>query len=225
MAQEKINAVKEKELVEILLTNESAIDSLVEFALINSYYLKSFDAELAQEYENVLQERNKWLSTFRLGINFFSINTSIDGQNQSVTTAGLLPNLGLTLGVDPEKFVNRRSYIREAQLNVERAENQLKNQRKQIRTEVVDLFYTYLEALGILQLRDVANQTQEEQLLLLTEKFKKGESRMEEVLLTQNAYNLTQEALMRAELDVRKLRRQISILIGDTETVNIQPAQ
>ncbi len=216
-AQQDVDVAKEIEIVEVLLSTEAAIDSLVDLALLNSYYLKSFDAELAQQYENVKQEKNKWLSTFRMGINFFSLNTSVDGQNQSVTTAGLLPNLGITLGIDPEKFINRRSYIREAEYNIVRAENSLKNQRKAVRTQVVDIFYAYLEALGIAQLRESANQTQSEQVTLVTERFRKGEADMEEVLLTQNGMNLTQEAVLKAELSVRKIRRQIAIMISDTE--------
>lgn len=217
IAQEQIDIDREIELVEVLLANEEAIDSLVDLALRNSYYLKSFDAELAQQYENVKQEKNKWLSTFRMGINFFSLNTSVDGANQSVTTAGLLPNLGVTLGIDPEKFINRRSYIREAEYNIVRAENSLKNQRKEVRIQVVDIFYTYLEALGVAQLRVAANQTQSEQVTLVTERFRKGEAGMEEVLLTQNGLNITQEAVLKAELTVRKIRRQIAIMISDTE--------
>ncbi|WOK04285.1 TolC family protein [Imperialibacter roseus] len=224
-ARQEIDVAKEIELVEVLLSNEAAIDSLVELALVNSYYLKSFDSELAQQYENVKQEKNKWLSTFRMGINFFSLNTSLDGQNQSVTTAGLLPNLGITLGIDPEKFINRRSYIREAEYNIVRAENSLKNQRKAVRTQVVDIFYTYLEALGIAQLRISANQTQSEQVTLVTERFRKGEAGMEEVLLTQNGMNLTQEAVLKAELSVRKIRRQISIMISDTEAASATSEQ
>ncbi|MEQ8687099.1 MAG: TolC family protein [Imperialibacter sp.] len=224
-AQQEIDVAREIELVEVLLTNEAAIDSLVDLALVNSYYLKSFDAELAQQYENVKQEKNKWLSTFRMGINFFSLNTSVDGQNQSVTTAGVLPNLGITLGIDPEKFINRRSYIREAEYNIVRAENSLKNQRKAVRTQVVDIFYAYLEALGIAQLRISANQTQSEQVTLVTERFRKGEAGMEEVLLIQNGMNLTQEAVLKSELAVRKIRRQISIMISDTEAASATSEQ
>ncbi|MEQ8812074.1 MAG: TolC family protein [Imperialibacter sp.] len=224
-AQQEIDVAREIELVEVLLTNEAAIDSLVDLALVNSYYLKSFDAELAQQYENVKQEKNKWLSTFRMGINFFSLNTSVDGQNQSVTTAGVLPNLGVTLSIDPEKFINRGSYIRKAEYNIVRAENSLKNQRKAVRSQVVDIFYTYLEALGIAQLRISANQTQSEQVTLVTERFRKGEAGMEEVLLIQNGMNLTQEAVLKSELAVRKIRRQISIMISDTEAASATSEQ
>lgn len=206
-----------RQSIEILLSNESAIDSLVNLAITNSYAINGYKAELLQQHENVRQERTRWLSTFRLGINFFSMTTSVNSLDQSITRVGVLPNLGFNLTVDPEKFINRSSYIREAQQNVVRAESQVSNQRKMLRTEIVGLFYTYLESLGILELRTSASQNMAEQCLLIEEKFKKGEGRMEDLLNSQNALVLARESLLKAQLNVRKLRKEINILISDSE--------
>lgn len=206
-----------RQSIEILLSNESAIDSLVNLAITNSYAINGYKAELLQQHENVRQERTRWLSTFRLGINFFSMTTSVNSLDQSITRVGVLPNLGFNLTVDPEKFINRSSYIREAQQNVVRAESQVRNQRKMLRTEIIGLFYTYLESLGILELRTSASQNMAEQCLLIEEKFKKGEGRMEDLLNTQNALVLARESLLKAQLNVRKLRKEINILISDSE--------
>ncbi|HQQ95795.1 MAG TPA: TolC family protein [Cyclobacteriaceae bacterium] len=206
-----------RQSIEILLSNESAIDSLVNLAITNSYAINGYKAELLQQHENVRQERTRWLSTFRLGINFFSMTTSVNSLDQSITRVGVLPNLGFNLTVDPEKFINRSSYIREAQQNVVRAENQVSNQRKMLRTEIVGLFYTYLESLGILELRTSASQNMAEQCLLIEEKFKKGEGRMEDLLNSQNALVLARESLLKAQLNVRRLRKEINILISDSE--------
>ncbi len=208
----------EKESVEMLLDSEATLDSLTDNAIKNSYLLKSFEGELSQEYENVKQEKNKWLSTFRLGVNFFSLNTSVNAQDQSVTTAGVLPNLGLTLGIDPEKFINRQSYIREAKYNVIQAENQLKNQRRQTRDEIIRFYYLYLEALGIVELRDAANQMQIERCVIMEERFRKGEAQMDEVLQHQSAYVLTQEALLKARIAARKIKKEIELFTSDTES-------
>jgi outer membrane protein TolC len=208
---------QERKIIEMVLASEAALDSITDQALANSYYLKSFEGELAQQYENVRQERNKWLSTFRLGINFFSVNTTTNGQDQSVTTAGLLPNLGLTLGIDPEKFINRGSYIREAQYNVVRSDNQLRHQRRQIRDEILRLYYQYLEQLSLTELHDEANQTQLAHTILMEEKFKKGEATLDEVLLNQSAYVLTQESLLKSQIGLRKLRHQIRLFTSSTE--------
>ena len=200
-----------------MLSNESAIDSLVGLAIANSYAINGYKAEVLQQHENVRQERTRWLSTFRLGINFFSMTTSVNSLDQSITRVGVLPNLGFNLTVDPEKFINRSSYIREAQQNVVRAESQVSNQRKMLRTEIVGLFYTYLESLGILELRMSASQNMAEQCLLIEEKFKKGEGRMEDLLNSQNGLVLARESLLKAQLNVRRIRREINILISDSE--------
>jgi len=212
--QSIVEVRQEREMIEALLINESKLDSLADQSINNSYWLKTFDGELQQQYENLKQEKNKWLSTFRFGLTFFSLNTSVNEQNQSVTTAGVLPTLGLSLGIDPEKFINRRSYIREARFNIVRAENQLKHQRRQIKVELTKLFYHYLEALGVLELRLVANQTQREQCAVVEEKFKRGQQPMESMLLAQNAYVLTKEALLKSQLQVRQLQRELMLLTG-----------
>lgn len=207
----------EKLRIEALLANEQALDSLTENAIKNSYYVKSFEGELAQQYENVIQEKNKWLNTFRFGVNFLSIATT-NVNNESVTTAGVLPNIGFTLSLDPEKFINRRSYIREAKQSIVRFENKVKHERRLVRDEILRLFYQYLEALGVMELRQDANQTQQQYCTVIEEKFKRGEARMEEVLLHQSSLVLTQESLMKAQLSVRKLLHQIQIITGDSES-------
>ncbi len=208
----------DRQSIEILLSNESAIDSLVNLAIANSYSIHGYKAELIQQHENVRQEKARWLSTFRLGINFFSMTTAVNNQDQSVTRVGVLPNLGFNLMLDPEKFINRASYIREAQQNVIRAESQVSHQRKMLRTEIIGLFYTYLESLGILELRASASQNMAEQCLLLEEKFKKGEGRLEDLLNSQNGLVLAKESLLKAQLSSRKIRREIQVLITDSES-------
>ena len=216
-SQENIDPAQEKKLIESLLTNEAQLDSLVARALQNSYWIQGFEAELAQQHENVLQEKKRWVSSFRMGVNFFSLNTQVNSNNESVTTAGILPQLGLTLSIDPERFISRSSYIREAKLQVTRAHNQVLHQRRQLRVEIVQLFYHYLETLGLLELRLQAQQTQQEQCTLIEAKFKKGEEQLEAVLLNQNALVLTNEAVLKAQLQVRKLKREIELLTTATE--------
>jgi len=216
-AQTVTNVAAERKLIEDILQNEVQLDSMVSLALQNSYWIKGFEAELAQQHENVIQEKNRWVSSFRMGINFFSVNTQVNSNNESVTTAGLFPQLGLTLSIDPERFISRSSYIREAKYNVTRTENQVQHQRRQIRLEIVQLFYQYIETLGILELRQTAQQTQQEQCTLIEEKFKRGEEQMEAVLLNQNALLLTSEAVIKAQLQIRKLKQEINILTSATE--------
>ena len=118
-------------------------------------------------------KKRKWLSSLRFGVNFFNVNTTIDENNNSVTSAGLLPNLGLTIGIDPEKIINRKSYVREAQYDVKRAENRIETTKREIKGLIIDLYYKYLEALKIVEIRQNSYETQLQQVTLLEEKFKK----------------------------------------------------
>lgn len=216
-AQTRLDAATGKAWVQSVLQDEALLDSLVTLAWQNSYWIKGFEAELGQQHENVRQEKNRWVSSFRMGVNFFSVNTQVNANNESVTTAGLFPQLGLTLSIDPERFISRSSYIREARLQVVRAENQVLHQRRQLRLEIVQLFYQYLETLGILELREQSQQTQQEQCALLEEKFKRGEVQLEAVLLNQNALALAHEAVLRAEVQAQRIRQEINLLIQPTE--------
>ena len=206
--------------IESILNNEVIIDSLVAVAIRESYLLKSYDAERLQQEENVLQEKRKWLSSLRFGVNFFNVNTTIDENNNSVTSAGLLPNLGLTIGIDPEKIINRKSYVREAQYDVKRAENRIETTKREIKGLIIDLYYKYLEALKIVEIRQNSYETQLQQVTLLEEKFKNGQSRLDELLNVQSALNLSEESVMKARLSAEKLLKQIELFINPNNNNN-----
>jgi len=86
-----------------------------------------------------------------------------------------------------------------------------------LRKEIVGLYYQYLEALGIILLREEAKQYQQQQVTLLEERFKKGEGRLEDLLNNQGALALASEALLRAQLAVKKIKQEIIVITSDTE--------
>lgn len=212
-----ISVTEERNAIEILLANEVALDSIVEQALLNSYSLHGYRAELLQQHENVRQEKNRWLSTFRVGVNFFSLSNTANAQDQTITRVGVLPAMGFSLALDPEKFVNRGSYIREARENVVRAEGVLNQQRKMLRIEIVSLYYQYLENLGIVELRQLSVENQQEMVHFMEAKFKSGEGRLEDLLNGQTSLGQAKESLLRAELAVRKTKEEIKLLTSDSE--------
>ena len=140
--------------------------------------------------------------------------------NNSVTSAGLLPNLGLTIGIDPEKIINRKSYVREAQYDVKRAENRIETTKREIKGLIIDLYYKYLEALKIVEIRQNSYETQLQQVTLLEEKFKNGQSRLDELLNVQSALNLSEESVMKARLSAEKLLKQIELFINPNNNNN-----
>jgi len=208
----------EKQLIQILLQDEHALDSIVDRALNNSYTLKSLQAEVTQKQEALAQSKRSWLSSFIVGVNVFSQSTAFDETTQtSVTTAGFLPNMGVSLNVNPEKLVNLKSNARIARQDIIRAENAMKEQRRALRVFIVGKYYEYMEALNVLELRYNTYETQRESQLQAQQKFKRGEATYEEVLLAQNGLINAEESLMKAEIFTKKLKKEIQLYTSDSE--------
>lgn len=216
--QDSVDYQMDKQLIEILLNDESALDSIVDQMLTNSYTLKSIQAELLQKQEAYTQAKRSWLSTFIIGVNLYNQTTSFDEATQtSVTTAGVLPNIGVALNVNPEKLVNLRSNARVARQDIVRAENTIKEQRRALKIFIIGKYYEYLEATNVLELRYNTYESQREIEIQTRQKFERGETTYDEVLLAQNGLINTEEAVIRAELVVKKLKREITLYTSDSE--------
>ncbi len=208
----------EKQLIQILLKDEHTLDSIVDRTLNNSYTLKSLQAEVTQKQEALTQSKRSWLSSFIVGVNVFSQSTAFDETTQtSVTTAGFLPNMGVSLNVNPEKLVNLKSNARMARQDIVRAENAMKEQRRALRVFIVGKYYEYLEALSVLELRYNTYETQRESKIQAQQKFKRGEATYEEVLLAQNGLINAEESLMKAEIFTKKLKKELQLYTSDSE--------
>ncbi|MEM9831700.1 MAG: TolC family protein [Bacteroidota bacterium] len=216
--QDSVDYQLDKQLIEILLNDESALDSIVDQMLTHSYLLKSAQAELVQKQEAWSQTKRSWLSTFVIGVNIYSQNTSFDEATQtSVTTAGVLPNLGVALNINPEKLVNLRSNARVALQDVVRTENAIKEQRRTLKTFIVGKYYEYLEAINVLEFRYNTYESQRELEIQTRQEFERGEATYDEVLLAQNGLINTEESVIRAEVLVKKLKREIDLYTTDSE--------
>lgn len=217
--QDSIDYKVEKQLVEILLQDQAAIDSIVDKMLRHSYSLKSVEAEFHQKYESLSQEKRSWLSTFVIGVNLYSQSTVLDeSTNSSVTTSGVLPNLGVSLNISPERIFNLQSNIRIARADVIRAENTLKEQRRALKLFILGKYYEYLEALNVLELRFNSFESQRQQVQQIKLKFERGEAALVDYLMVQNGFTSTEEALLRAKVFVLKLKKEISLYTSDSET-------
>lgn len=216
--QDSVDYQIDKQLIEILLNDESALDSIVDQMLTHSYLLKSAQAELVQKQEALSQAKRSWLSTFVIGVNLYSQNTSFDEATQtSVTTAGVLPNLGVALSINPEKLINLRSNARISQQEVIRSENAIKEQRRTLKMFIVGKYYEYLEAINVLEFRYNTYESQRELDTQARQKFERGEATYDEVLLAQNGLINTEEAVIRAKVVVKKLKREIALYTTDSE--------
>ena len=216
-AQEVVDYQRERQLVELMLEDETVLDSLVDRMIQHAYLLKASEAELIQKHQMVKQEKRSWLSTFTMGISLYNQSTVYDDQSgSSVTNVGVLPNLGVSLTVNPERLVNMPSNVKIAQQDVLRIENTMKEQRRTLKVFITGKYYEYLEALNILELRISTHERQRQQATQARRRFERGEAKLEEVILAQNGLADAEESLMRARVSILKLKKEIDLFTTDS---------
>ncbi len=212
-----LNPQQELENIELLLLDVTNIDSIVEKALTNSYTLQLDEAKIKQQQYTIKQERNGWSRSFRFGVNFFNISTvpSASDGNASVTQASLLSNVGLTLGLNPEDFINRKNRIRVAEQELKVRQMDMQRDRRALESFIIGKFLEYQQALEIFIIRENNLMISEENKLVADEQFRQGR-------ISTLAYNkmlgdlmLKQEALVRTETTVMKLKREIELIISE----------
>lgn len=209
-----INPQQEIASIQALLLDVTNIDSIVDKALANSYTLQLDEARVKQQQYAIRQERNSWSRSFRFGVNFFNVSTApstTDG-SVSVTQASVLSNIGLTLGINPEDFVNRKSRIRVAEQELEIRQYDLSRDRRQLESFVIGKFLEYQQALEIFIIRENSLMISEENKLVADEQFRQGRINSQSYNKMLGDLMLKQEALVRAETTVMKLKREIEVI-------------
>ena len=212
-----INAQQELAGIKALLLDINHIDTIIEKALANSYTLKLDEARIKQQHHAIKQERKSWSRSFRFGVNFFNISTNpspADG-NVSVTQASVLSNVGLTLGINPEDFINRKSRIRVAEQELEVRSMDFHRDRRQLEAFVIGKFLDYQQALEIFIIRENNLMISEENKLVADEQFRQGRISSQDYNKMLGDLMLKQEALVRAETSVMKLKKEIELIISE----------
>ncbi|WP_425390681.1 glycosyltransferase [Ekhidna sp.] len=197
-----------------LLNNPETIDSLVNRVYANSGLIRSLDHEVSMYEEEMLQKSRNWVSAFRLGVNVFSTNTTLGTENQSVTTTSLLPNLGLTLSVDPATFVNRKSEIRLSTSKRNRVSSLQDDHRQRLKIEIIKLYYEYLSVLESLAIKQNTLDTRKQHALVMEVEFKNGTTTYDQLLVVQNQVHLMEEDIVKARIEALKKKSEIEVLLG-----------
>lgn len=196
-----------------ILQEPHILDSLVDKAVENSPTLKAFTHDQALYQEEYLQKKRNWISSFRIGVNIFSVNT-VATEEQSVTTTGVLPNLGVTLSIDPEKFVNRKSYMRQAHQKYLRSVQQQGAQRQTLKVYIMNQYYEYLELLEGTLMKKHILETRQQQYLTSEVSFKNGNIQYDQLMIIQNGMQLAEQDVMKSHIQSLKKRNEIEIILG-----------
>lgn len=190
------------------------LDSLVQRVHEHSGLLKSLDEEILMYDEEILQKKRNWVSSFRVGLNLISADTYAGYNNESVTDVGVLPNLGVTLAIDPEKFVNRKSYVRQATNKRQRIYHIQQDHKQRLKKEILGLYYDYLMMLEGIVLKEHTLNTRKQHLDVLEVEFRGGIATYDELLVVQNQYNLWEAEYSKSRIQALKKRSEIEVLLG-----------
>ncbi len=207
------HTVDEINRVSHILGKPEVLDSLVRQAINNSPTLASFEHDQALYMEEFHQKKRNWVSSFRLAVNVFSVDTRAYG-DQSVTTTGLLPNVGVSLVIDPEKFINRKSYMRQAQQKYRRSIQQQRAQQQTLKVYIANLFYEYLELLECALMKKHILETRQQHYLTSEVSFKNGSIGYENLMIIQNSVQLAEQDVLKANIQADKKLSEIEIITG-----------
>lgn len=197
-----------------IINDPIIIDSLVQRVNEYSGLLKSFDQEMLMYDEEITQKKRNWVSSFRLGLNIISADTYAGYNNESVTDLGVLPNLGVTLSIDPEKFVNRKSYVRQATNKRQRSYHLQQDHKQRLKKEVLGLYYDYFLMLETIVLKEHTLNTRKQHLDVMEVEFRGGTVTYDQVLVVQNQYNLWETEYTKSKIQALKKRSEIEVMLG-----------
>ena len=186
-------------------------DSLSQMALENTPVIDQQDYELAIREEKIKREKMGWLSSFRMGVQFLSVSQDFDNE---VTRVGVLPTLGVSLQVDFERFFTTPSRIRTARHETEIIKLE-KDRLVQVReNQITDMYFNYVMQIEKTQTRYTTLQTVKDQSKLVEEKFRAGETTLENYLNAVNAVDNATEAFYETKITAEKLLAALEIEIG-----------
>lgn len=197
-----------------IIDNPPVLDSLVRLVYDQSGLLRSFDQEMGIYDEEILQKKRNWVSSFRLGLNLVSAETYVSNNDQSITNIGVLPNLGLTLAIDPEKFVNRKSYVRQATNKKQRSYYLQQDHKQRLKKEILNLHFDYLIMLECIVLKEHTLNTRKQHLSVMEVEFKGGTATYDQLLIVQNQYNLWETEYVKSKILALKRKREIEVILG-----------
>lgn len=198
--------------------HRSMADSLAKLGLYTAPEIDQQDYELKIREEKIKREKLGWLSSFNMGVQFLSVSQDY---NQGVTNIGILPTLGVSLQIDFERFFTTPSRIRSARL--ESSIILLEKQRliKVRESQVTSAYFDYVLLIEQTRSRFTTLQTVKEQLKLIEERFRNGETDLETYLNTVTAVDNAREAFYETKIAAEKtlalIENDLEIKLGDQQ--------
>lgn len=190
-------------------------DSISKMSFLNSPEVNQQDFELKIRDEKIKREKLGWLSSFKMGVQFLSVNQDYDA---GVTKVGVLPTLGVSLQLDFERFFTTPSRVRSARHESSIIKLEKDRLIKVHESEVISFYYDYVLLTEQTNSRFMTLQTIKEQAKLIEEQFRNGETDLDEYLNSINAVDNAIEAFYETKIASEKklalLENKLGINIG-----------
>ncbi|NTV45890.1 MAG: TolC family protein [Chlorobiales bacterium] len=187
--------------------DQAIIDSLVIRTYQNSYLLEALREEYNQETERIFQEKMGWLGSFKIGIQF----VNLQGGSETTSNTSFVPALGLSLNLDLERIFTLPSRIQKAKQGAKKVQDEILKQKRVLRQWVEEKYLEYITVLEILKIKQSVLSSQEEQYLLVKNRFQRGEGKLEDFLLITNAISETKGSVIQYRIAARKIYRELYI--------------
>lgn len=169
--------------------------------LEKSALLKSQLVEIKEKQEQIGREKLGWLSSLRMGVQFLNVTQDFDAQ---VTRVGVLPSLGVNIQIDFERLFTTPSKIRTARLQKEKAHHTLGVMEQDLIERLQSLYYELKLLYSQSEIRYQTYITISEQLLLVEQRFKRGEESLESYLNALTSVDNAKESYLMIYFEIEK---------------------
>ncbi len=198
--------------LEELKLSDSTITHLVQLSIENSYNVKAIGSERDQYVDKIRIERTNWLSAFRLGVNFFNVQTTLDENANSVTTAGLLNNVGMNVTFSPGDFINIGKNVRIAKNGMQRIDHLYEREKRRVAMNTVTTYNKYLEVMELIHALSQAYQIGLENHVIVSSRFKQGREQFDGLKKSQDGLLNVKQEIIKAKYQALRLKMHLEMV-------------
>ncbi|MEM1322240.1 MAG: TolC family protein [Bacteroidota bacterium] len=189
-------------------------DYLVQLAWNNSPKTKILNNEVAIARNNVKLEKQDWMEDVQASFNLNEISLSKLIYGDRLDVPVFFPIYNLTATVRLGTFANRKSKIANEKFKLMIEEEEVNQEKLELRRKVLENYQNHLLANELLDIRTDAEEDANQAFLIVQERFKLGEAEFEEYTKASNAYYSAKELRMEALTEARVSKLKVEELIG-----------
>lgn len=188
---------------------------LVQLAWRNNPETYIHQSEIYIAKQEVELAKREWVESFDLSFNMNEISLSnVIYDYEAANIFVPYPIWNFRASVDLGTVFLRPIRKNIAQEKVKISEQRVNLSKLKIRAETLALYETYLKSIEVISSKTKAEEDAEQTYILIAEKFRNGDSSLEDFTLSSRSYFNAEESLIRAELDLTVSKINLEELIG-----------